>query len=303
MRRSLITLASILHAAFLSGMHKLDVLTSFDGAQRQSGFLEKAGSYFKANASYAPPPLAKKTQYGLMDVSTRRLVITDGAIESLKWLALATMILSHINYILFPNNLLPALTELGCLAYPLFGFVLAYNLAREGAFQRRTHNRAMGRMLLFGLIATPFYIVAFPQAVTMQGWLPLNMMFSLMLSTGIIFLLEEKGYFCLLLALAAFVFGGAFVSGYWFSISYCVAAWYFCKKPSAGSLLLWLVSTVGLGLVYPTFWGVLAIPIILAAPLVKLKLPRLRLAFYTLYPLHIVILLGIGFLMPRSSGM
>jgi hypothetical protein len=296
----------MLHAAFLSSVYKLGVDMSVNSGHQHSSFLEKAASYFKENNKNALLSnnvlLVEENQFSFTNLSSQRLVIADGAIELLKWLALIAMTFSHVNYILFPNSLLPALTEIGCLAYPLFGFVLAYNLAREGAFQRRTHNRAMGRMLLFGLIATPFYIVAFPQAVTIQGWLPLNMMFSLLLATGIIFLLEEKGYFCLLLAVAAFVFGGAFVSGYWFSIGYCIAAWYFCKKPSIGSLLLWLACTFGLGVIYPTFWGILAVPIILTAPLMKIKLPRLRLAFYTFYPLHIVVLLGVSFLITHPGG-
>nr|WEG85486.1 trbP [Escherichia coli] len=60
------------------------------------------------------------------------MVIADGTIEALKWLALLAMTGDHVNKYLF-NGTLPYLFEAGRLALPLFVFVLAYNLARPGA--------------------------------------------------------------------------------------------------------------------------------------------------------------------------
>jgi len=57
--------------------------------------------------------------------------ISNGALEGLKYLALLFMIGDHVNKYLF-NATLPGLFELGRLAMPLFGIVMAYNLARPG---------------------------------------------------------------------------------------------------------------------------------------------------------------------------
>lgn len=48
--------------------------------------------------------------------------------------------------------------ELGRIAMPLFGFVLAYNLARSDSLQKGMHVRAMQRLFIFGLLAAPFFI-------------------------------------------------------------------------------------------------------------------------------------------------
>ena len=64
-----------------------------------------------------------------------RLVLGDGTVEALKWLGLLFMTGDHVNKYLFAQKL-PCLFELGRLAMPIFGFVLAYNLARSGALAR-----------------------------------------------------------------------------------------------------------------------------------------------------------------------
>jgi hypothetical protein len=234
----------------------------------------------------------------------QRLSISDGTIEALKWLALIAMTCSHINYVLFPSNHLPALIEFGCIAFPLFGFVLAYNLARPNALQRGAYQRAIIKMLVFGVIATPFYVMAFPALV--KHWLPLNIMFTLMLAVGIIWLLEKGGRTDLLLACVLFFVAGIFVSGHWFCVGYCLAAWCFCKKTNIITAFVWLISAAGLVFAYPGYWGMLAIPIIFitilseSKMLGEIKLPRLRSAFYLYYPAHLMVLLLIKQLMEAS---
>lgn len=66
------------------------------------------------------------------------LVISNGAVESLKWLALVAMTSDHVNKIIFKSQL-PLMSEFGRIAMPLFGMVLAYNLARPEALQKGIH--------------------------------------------------------------------------------------------------------------------------------------------------------------------
>src|SRR5689334_25284037 len=95
-----------------------------------------------------------------------RLVLADGTVEALKWLGLLLMTGDHVNKYLFAQKL-PCLFELGRLAMPIFGFVLAYNLARPGALARRAHVRLIERLLLWGVAASVPYTAL---GSVMGGW-------------------------------------------------------------------------------------------------------------------------------------
>lgn len=86
-----------------------------------------------------------------------RLVVADGTIEALKWLGVALMTVDHANKYLF-NETSSAAFAAGRFALPIFAFVLAYNLARPDALARGAYKRTAGRLLLFGLLATPAFI-------------------------------------------------------------------------------------------------------------------------------------------------
>jgi hypothetical protein len=44
------------------------------------------------------------------------------------------------------------------IVMPMFGFVLAYNLARPGALAKGVHRRMLCRLTLAGLAASPMFI-------------------------------------------------------------------------------------------------------------------------------------------------
>lgn len=91
----------------------------------------------------------------------------------------------HINkYLLHEAS--GSLYALGRLVMPLFGFVLVAHLARLEAFRNGLHLRVMKRLAVFALLATP----AFVQLV---GWWPLNSLATLVLTTLIVWLLEQGG--------------------------------------------------------------------------------------------------------------
>ena len=93
---------------------------------------------------------------GMSETGRPAIVVQDGTIEALKWLGVVLMTLDHINKYFF-NATLPGVFELGRLTMPIFGFVLAYNLARPGCLAKGVYGRTMKRMALYGLLATPFY--------------------------------------------------------------------------------------------------------------------------------------------------
>ena len=64
-----------------------------------------------------------------------RIELSDGAVQAMKWLGLILMTADHAQ----KYGLMPAVSgvyEAGRVAFPLFGIVLAYNLARG-----RSHDR------------------------------------------------------------------------------------------------------------------------------------------------------------------
>lgn len=215
------------------------------------------------------------------------MVISSGTIEALKWLALLLMTLDHLNRYLL-GQLLPALSRFGRLAMPLFGFVLAYNLARPGAFALGVHRRVMQRLAVAGLAATPVFFLLGHAA---NGWWPLNVMFMLLAATAIIFLIEKGGNVAPAACLAIFAFGGALVDFWWFGIAFCVCAWWYCKATSKGALLACVLAAFALSAANDaSFWTLAAVPLMLAAPHFDVKLPRVRFAFYAYYPLHLAVL-------------
>ena len=68
-----------------------------------------------------------------------RVEWSDGAVEAMKWLGLLLMTADHAQkYGLMPT--VPGVYEAGRVAFPLFGIVLAYNLARVQSGRQGEHS-------------------------------------------------------------------------------------------------------------------------------------------------------------------
>lgn len=220
-------------------------------------------------------------------VALPRVVITDGTLEALKWLGLVLMTLDHANKYLFGHNL-PGAFELGRVAMPIFGFVLAYNLARPGALAAGAHLRTMKRLALYGMAAAPFFIGL---GGLVSGWWPLNIMFMLWVAAGVVYLLEKGGFAGVVGAAALFLLGGAMVEFWWFGLVFVLAAWWHFKTANKVAVVVCTLALAALFVVNKNLWALAAVPLMLAAPLVDLKTPRLRHMFYAYYPAHLAALL------------
>ncbi|MET0657152.1 MAG: TraX family protein [Steroidobacteraceae bacterium] len=216
-----------------------------------------------------------------MGSRTAPVRVAPGTLEALKWLGMVLMALDHVNKFLIGGSS-PVLFDLGRLVMPVFGFVLMYNLARPGAFEAGVHVRVMQRLLLFGALSTPMF-------VALVGWWPLNILFMLLLSTAITLLIEHGGRMHTALAVLSFVLAGAVVEFWWFGVVTCLGAWAYCRKPTAGRLVLWTLSLASLWLINRNFAALAVLPILLVATHVDLPLARHRWLFYAFYPAHLAV--------------
>lgn len=215
-----------------------------------------------------------------------RLALASGTNEAIKWLALLLMVLDHVNkYVL--HNAVPALFAAGRLSFPLFAFVLAFNLARPGVAGGAGGRRLFKRLILFGAIASlPFVALG----GLGWGWWPLNIMATFALAVGVIQLVEPGGKGRFALAVLLFVVGGAFVEFWWAGVALTLAAWRYCQRPSWTALLVWIAAHASLFVINHNWYALAALPFIYGASAVRLSVPRLRWFFYAFYPLHLALL-------------
>ncbi len=210
--------------------------------------------------------------------------LADGTAEALKWLALALMVLDHANQYLC-NSALPWVFPIARLSFPLFGFVLAYNLARPDTVSNGAAVRVMKWLAIFALMASVPHII-------LDGRLfPLNILSTLLLATGAVYLFEQqtglkKGY-----GILVFMAGGCAVEGNWFAVAVCVTAYRYCQSPTVLRLSSVIASLVVLGLcINRNQWALAALPVILLAPSVNLKINRHKNLFYWFYLAHLAVI-------------
>ena len=225
----------------------------------------------------------------LLDVAPVRrwkppaLVLSDGAIEILKWASLVLMTLDHVNkYILHDASTF--LFDLGRLVMPTFAIVLGYNLARPSA---RAYGRVATRLTIAGLAATPAFIALGGLG---WGWWPLNVMVTLLAATLVCGLLDAGGPFRVLLATAIFAIVGSSVEFWWPGIGICVCAWSYTKRPSWAPLILGVGCMALLYFVNRNVWAMASLPLIWWARNIQFETRRFRNFFYAYYVSHLTVI-------------
>jgi hypothetical protein len=238
-----------------------------------------------------PPESASPTHDGLLageTVPRAKFVVADGTLETLKWGAAAFMVVDHTNKFLYAEHL-PTVFQIGRIVMPIFAFVLAYNLARPGARESGARGRMIYRLAFWGVVATPMSVVLNGTLVGAYAWWPFNILFTLLLIVVLVDLIEKGGAARRAAAVALFLVGGALVEFLWFGVACGLAAWAFCRKPTELRLGIWILATLSLSVVNQNAWAIAAIPLILGASKLTLRTPRIKWAFYALYPFHLLV--------------
>ena len=227
----------------------------------------------------------------IIETGKPAVVVQDGTIEALKWLGVVLMTLDHINKYFF-NETLPGVFELGRLTMPIFGFVLAYNLARPGCLATGAYGRTMKRMALYGLLATPFYIILGAGQLAF-GWLPLNIMAMLFVATASLYLVELGGGRGMLAAGVVFLLGGILGEFWWMGQAVVMTAWWYFRSGRHIALVSVIAATALLFVINRNFYAVFSIVLLVGGQYVNVRIPRLKNIFYAYYPLHLAVLCGI----------
>ena len=217
----------------------------------------------------------------------RMIKLNSGNIELLKLIAAFLMTIDHINKYLF-NSTIVLFFELGRLSMPIFMFILAYNLAHKATF-----SRVINRLLICGIITTPVFIKL---GGLYYGYYPLNIMFTLLVSVIVIYLIDKNIY----LALLIFVLGGSCVEYWWPAISFTTFIFLFYRFKRNLFFLFAIISLIFLYYINVNFWALLSIPVIFILSCIKIKVPRLKMFFYIYYFAHLTVILFIKISMQQK---
>ena len=211
------------------------------------------------------------------------MLLADGTAEALKWLALALMVLDHVNKYLY-HSALPWVFPIARLSFPLFGFVLAYNLARPETFSNGAAVRTMKRLAIFALVA------AIPHIILDGRFFPINILATLLVATGTVYLFEQGGL-KRWQGILVFMAGGCIVEGNWFAVAVCMTAYRYCQSPTVLWLSSLMASLAVLGLfINANQWALAVLSVILLAPHFNLKMKRHKHVFYWFYPAHLAVI-------------
>jgi hypothetical protein len=229
------------------------------------------------------------------------LRLGDGQLEALKWIALASMFLDHFGRHLLGWGQETWVFALGRIAFPLFALVLALNLAREGDRAARAARTATRLALWCAVSVLPsIWARGEPSLINVLGTLGLGaaLCWAIASPAPIVW----RAAVCLAVTVASpwveFGLPGVFVIP-------AIYLWCTQRQPEAALLALvlflltvWLNASFG---GWHGLWGTLVVlPIAWGVSRLAVSVPRLRLAFYLVYPLHLAV---IGALKTSAKGL
>lgn len=233
-------------------------------------------------------------------IKPNRLTISNDSLELLKWIALVLMTGDHVNkFLLSSSNVV--LFSLGRTVLPIFIFVLAYNMARDGTMTKGCYIRSIKRMLLFGILASPAFILLGGHVALVSEekeiWWILNILFSMALLTWCLYSLEkgDNDIKWLWIGWLSFWVGGLFIEFWWSGLGLGVAIWWYFKNKSYSRIILALFFSLLflLAVNQGNSSFLIAFILILLASKLPINFPRMKWFFYFYYPFHLTVILFI----------
>lgn len=216
-----------------------------------------------------------------MDAIThdKHIQFDPAALLGLKLAAFYWMVLDHMDWLLFDGQ--GAHASVGRLVFPIFGVVIAYNMARVDL---QTLSRMFGRLAAIAGITTPVYAY-------LTGYvLPLNIMFTLAAAVGVYLLaMQEREYLAILAGFAA----GVVCDYAWFGV-FGVAGMALAMRARSQPWLGWcafVLFAASLTAINGNLWALAAVPMVWAMSAIRPgAAPRMKWLFWVGYPAHLGIL-------------
>jgi len=221
-------------------------------------------------------------------VPAREAPYTDGQLELLKWVALASMFVDHIGRHLLGAGYATWEFGLGRIAFPLFVLVIALNLARPGDRAGRA-ARTSRRLALWCVVSLVPSVMARgePQMINVLGTLGLGAALCWAIESRAAVALRVLA--CLAVGVASnhveFGLAGVFMVA-------AIYLWQAHDEPGAALVaVLLFLATAWLNRSFGGLYGLLGtlacLPIAWVARHVPAQIPRLKHLFYLVYPLHL----------------
>lgn len=219
------------------------------------------------------------------------LGFADGQLEALKWIALASMFVDHFGRHLLGHGQDTWIFALGRLAFPLFALVLALNLGREGDRAARAQRTAKRLVLWCAVSVLPsIWARGDPMVVNVLGTLGLG--------AAVCWAIDSPARMVSRVAACAAVAAASWWVEFGPAGVFLIPAIYLGvtrRQPAAvlvaALLLLWTARFNASFGGWPALLGTLApLPVAWCVSRLPVSAPRLQLAFYLVYPLHLALI-------------
>jgi len=215
--------------------------------------------------------------------------LDSGQQEVLRWVAIVTMVVDHVGAVLLPPADALPLRAVGRVAWPLFAFLLAYNVARRGVDPRRY----LTPLLLWCAVATLPHYLAFQRPVV-------NILGTLFLGAGALALLakrrelEARSPLAVPVGLAGVLVASAFVEYGPPGVALVLVWWWALKTGEPAALLATALVVAWQNhpwVVWPATLAALPLPFVVAR--LPVGLPRSGRLPWLFYPTHLAMLVAI----------
>src|SRR5690625_4689650 len=210
--------------------------------------------------------------------------------ELLRWLAITGMVIDHVGAIFLDRAEAQPLRAIGRVAWPLFAYLLAYNVA----VRRVAPAKYLPTLAIFTVVSQlPHYLAFSSSWVSIIG--------TLLLGTFALHVLENRSYSQVngLLLLSATVLLSPFVEYGTAGVLLIISLWWLLKHPQLLSLLSSAFLLAAINWPHSNWpFALLAVPVVLLVSLLpeRFGLPRSGRLPWLFYPAHLLVLAGIAYL-------
>jgi len=234
-----------------------------------------------------------------------RWALSDASLEWLKWIAVAAMLLDHVNWFLFAgggapqHGTYPWMNDVGRLAFPLFALVFGVNLARilDSPDRNARASRMFVRLFVAGVIAQLAYWV-------LRGYFwPLNVLatFALAAAVAMLWQGECKSFARRAAAVGLFVVGGFLVEYWWIGAGLILAATLVRRGPFPLSALIFVALLIPLCLLNGNAYALAALVVAAALAGARWAPPRVPGLLHVVYAGHLWALVAVAALFGRLA--